>query len=264
MKIAFLSLFLALLTSPAFAENAAQPVEISASKSLEWNRKEKSYTARENVVVTQGSIRMQSDILSAHYTDDKGSTDISTLEARGNISIHSAPYTAYGDDAVYNVQTGNALLTGKDLRITTDKETLTARDKVEFYGAENKLVASGEATAIRGTDKLSADSLTAFFDKSGDGKMAINKIVAENKVTIKTAKETITGDHGVYDIPAQKAVLTGKVKIRQGENWLSGTRANIDTATGISQLLGSGKDGDSGLVKGVFYPKTLKKKTESP
>lgn len=263
MKIAFYSLLFIFITGTAFAEEAVQPVKISAAKSLEWNRKEKTYTARENVIVVQGQISMQSDTLSAHYNDDNGMTNISTLEARDNVTIKSAPYTAYGDNAVYNVKTGNALLTGKNLRITTDKETLTAEDKIEFFGTDNRLVALGNATATRGTDKLTANSLTAYFDKAADGKMALNKITAEKNVTIKTVKETITGDRGIYDIPAQKAVLTGKVRIRQGENWLEGTRANIDMATGISQLLGSSEAGDKGRVKGVFYPRTLKQKTES-
>ncbi|MBI3441941.1 MAG: ostA-like family protein [Proteobacteria bacterium] len=251
------------LSGVAWADSALQPVEISAAKSLEWNRVERTYTAREKVLVVQGAMRLQSDVLTARYNDENGMTNISTLEAQGRIIIQSPPYTAYGDNATYNVKTGNAMLTGKNLRITTDADTLTARDKIEFFGAENRLVARGNATASHDDDILTADRLDAFFSKQDGDQMKISKVTATGNVTIKTAKETVTGDAGVYDIPTQKAVLTGKVRIRQGENWLEGTRANIDMATGISQLLGSGNAETEGRVKGVFYPKALKRETGS-
>ncbi len=260
---AFLFICSNAFADPAAIGTSAQPVEISAAKSLEWNRKEKTYTARQNVVVKQGAARMQSDLLTAHYNDDSGMTNISTLNATGNIIISSPPYTAYGDTAVYNVKTGNATLTGKDLRITTDADLLTARDKIEFFSAENRMEASGDATATHGDDTLTADTLEAYFGKDATtGKMAINKITSHGHITIKTIKETVTGDDGVYDIPTQKAVLRGKVRITQGRNWLEGTRADIDMATGISQLLGSGDAENGNRVKGVFYPSELKKEKE--
>lgn len=266
MKKTFLILAFTLLSSAASAEvisNTAQPVEISAAKSLEWNRKEKTYTAREKVKVVQGAILMQSDLLTARYTDENGMTNISTLEAKNNITIQSPPYTAYGDTAVYDVRTGKATMTGKDLKITTDADMLTAKDKIEFFGTENRLVASGNATATRGGDTVTADVLSAHFDKDAAGKMGLEKITATGNVTIKTEKETLTGDQGVYNVPAQKAVLTGKVRISQGKNWLEGTRADVDMATGISQLLSNGKANSESRVKGVFYPSELKQTDKS-
>ena len=263
MRQIFFILLASLLNSAAFAEvptGSAEPVEISAAKSLEWNRKEKTYTAREKVVAVQGAAKIQSDALTARYNDDNGMTDIKTLEADNHVIIESPPYTAYGDHAVYNVKSGNATLTGKAMQITTEADVMTARDKIEFFGTENRLLATGNATAVHGGDTLIADRLGAYFSKDKAGKLAATKITASGNVTIKTPKENITGDEGVYDIPTQKAVLTGKVRIRQGENWLEGTRANIDMATGISQLLGSGNAETEGRVKGMFYPSTVKEK----
>jgi len=248
----------------AFADAPPQPVAISAAKSLEWNRKEKTYTAREKVVVIQGTVRMQSDLLTARYTDDNGMTDISTLEAAGHIVIQSPPYTAEGDAAVYDVITGHAVLTGKNLKITTETDVLTARDKIEFFGAENRMTAVGKATATRGDDTITADALDAYFSRNSAGKMAIDKMTARGHVTVKTARETVTGDDGVYYITTQKAVLTGKVRISQGENWLEGTRADIDMTTGISQLLGGGDADTENRVRGVFYPDEAKLKTGNP
>jgi lipopolysaccharide export system protein LptA len=266
MKKIFLFLPLIFLSGLAAANmpGKAAPVEISAAKSLEWSRKDKTYTAREKVIVTQGSSRIQSDILVARYTDDNGATGFSTLEANGRVTIQSPPYAAYGDHAVYDVKTGNALLTGKELKLTTAADLMTAQDKIEFFSAEQRLTATGKATATHGSYTVTADILGAYFDKDASGKMALKKITAHGHVFIKTDRETVTGDEGVYDVVTQKAVLTGKVLIRQEQNWLEGTSANIDMTTGISQLLGSGNPETEGRVKGVFYPSAGRQKTEGP
>lgn len=233
-----------------------EPVEISAKHSLEWDRKAKTYTAREDAVATQGNLRISADLLKAHYLDEKQASDISSLTAGGNVVIVSPPYTAYGDNAVYDVASGNATLTGEGLRIETPTEKLTAKDSIVFYGKENRLVAKGGATALRGTDRLNARELSAIFAEDAQGKLGLRKMTAVGGVVIKTLKETIEGDRGSYDPVGQKAELTGRVRIYQGENWLEGTRAIVDLRTGHSQLFSESGDG---RVKGVFYPKSTKK-----
>jgi lipopolysaccharide export system protein LptA len=252
-------LFICLLiacAAPAVAQTA--PVEISADHSLEWNRKAKAYTARGNASATQGNMTVRADTLTAHYNSANGSTDISRLTAAGNVTIASPPYTAHGDSATYDTATGNAVMTGQNLRIKTTTETVTATDKIEFFSSQNRLLASGSATATRGADTLSANSISAYFKPGTGGGLALDRLTADGAVTIKTARETVTGDTGVYDIGAGKATLTGTVRIFQGESLLEGTRAEVDLKTGISQLFsnaGATSATGDGRVKGVFYPK---------
>lgn len=236
--------------------SAAQPVTISAARALEWDRKARTYTALQDVVVTQGTTEIRCDRLTARYAENDQSTNIKTLEAAGHVTIASPPYTAYGDKAVYDVQSGNAVLTGHDLHITSDADLLTAVDRIEYSAKENRMTAVGQATATHGEDTLKADKLSAYFAKDANGKMAARKIMADSNVTIKTARETATGDSGVYDLTTQKAVLNGKVSAAQGQNHLNGTRADVDMTTGISQLSGDGANG--GRVTGTFYPKSAK------
>ena len=247
---------LALLSSAAFAQlpvsDSNAPVEISAKHSLEWNRKAKTYTARENALAKQGAFQIASDLLTAHYSDDKNAGDISTLNADGHVIIQSPPYAAYGDKAVYTIADSSAQLTGGDLRIETPTERLSAKHKIEFFGLQNKLTAIGDAVAVRGTDTMRANVMNAFFYKGVNDKLALQKITAEGSVSIKTLKETITGSRGIYDVVAGKATLTGKIRVLQGDNWLEGTRAVVDLKTGVSQLFAEGADG---RVKGLFYPK---------
>lgn len=248
-----LALLLTFLAAPARAEDA--PVEISAAKSLEWNRKAKTYTARGDARAKQGPLEVSADTLSAGYSEARGGTDISRLSAAGNVVIVSPPYTAVGDRADYDLANGKAVLTGGNLKISTATETLTARDSIDFSTVQNRLTANGNAVAVRGTDRLSADVLTADFSRDAAGKMALQKMTAANNVTIQTARETVTGDHGIYDVIAGKATLTGKIIIMQGGSRIEGSRAEVDLKTGISQLFAEGNTQTQGRVKGVFYPK---------
>jgi len=264
------------------------PVEIFADKTLEWDRLKKTYTARGNAIARQGSMQVKSSTLTAHYSGGEGAgggigSNIDRLVAQGQVEISSPPYTGYGEEAVYDIASGIATLTGSDLKITTPAEMLTAQKKIEFDTAKNRLSAYGSATARRGTDSLSSETLSAFFAPAADGNIALQRIVADTPVTVKTARETVTGDSGVYDVIAGKATLRGRVRILQGDNWLEGTRAEVDLKTGISKLFADVPNvparpalivdgiaqppanpvGD-GRVRGVFYPKKKEPEAQQP
>ncbi|TAL34787.1 MAG: hypothetical protein EPN97_07960 [Alphaproteobacteria bacterium] len=273
MRLLLVVLILVTFTLPALAKQESssplpvaskEPIEISAAKSLEWDRKNHTYTAKKSALAKRGLFQIAADRLVAKYHGAKGATDIYELDAEESVVIQNPPYTAYGDHAVYDVATGHALLTGQNLKIMTETESLTAKDSVEFFAQENRLTATGDAVAVKSPDTLKADVMNAYFQKDAQGKLAMHKVTASGHVVIQTAKETVYGDKGTYDIPAQKAVLTGKVKIYQDRNWLEGTRAEVDMKTGISQLFAEGSPATEGRVKGVFYPKAQTPAPEAP
>ena len=235
---------------------ASDPVEITAQKSLEWNRAKQTYTARGEAQAKQGALSVASDVLTAAYDSKGGGTNITTLTAEGNVKVTSNGYSATGDKAVYTVATGHAVLTGEKVQMTTPDTVVTAKNDIVFDRDNNSLTAEGGAVATRGADRLNAESMTAFFKNTeGSGALTLDHITAKGGVTIKTAKETITGSSALYDLTAKKAGMEGPVKVIQGENTLEGTRAEIDLTTGISRLFGGATTpAGGGRVKGVFYP----------
>ena len=246
------------LAAPAQASQ--QPVTISAAKSLTWDRKAKTYTATKDVIATQGKVTLRSDTLTANYISGRnGAANVTTLDADGGVTITAPPYTAAGDHAVYRVKTGNAVLTGKNLQITSGKSILTAQDRIEYNSHDGTMTAIGSPKAVKGPDTLTADVLSASFTKNAAGKMTARTITAHGHVVIKTVSETAMGDNGVYNTTTQKAVLTGNVRVLQGKNWLQGTRADVDMKTGISRLSGKGDAATDGRVTGTFYPQQRKK-----
>jgi lipopolysaccharide export system protein LptA len=246
-----LFLLSAFTVAPAYADDI--PVEISAAKSLEWDRAAHTYTARGDVVAKKGEAEIHSATMTAAYTEGKGGTEVDQLRAEGHVVVSSPPYKAYGDRAVYDTKNGDAVLTGKNLHVETGDERLSARDEIRYAAKASTLTAKGNAKAVKGPQTLSAETLTALFAKDAQGKMITKKITAAGNIVITTEKETVTGDSGVYNVPEQTAELTGHVRILQGKSFLEGTRATVDMATGVSRLFAEGDSETQGRVKGVFY-----------
>ena len=238
---------------PAAAPQA--PLEISADQALEWNRTAKTYTARGKAEAAQGDLKITSDLMVASYPDDANSSDIREVTATGNVILTSPPYTAQGDRAVYDIAGGRAVLTGANLRVTGNGETLTARDSIVYDRLQNRIETAGGATVTRGTDMLTADRLSAALGSDAAGKQRIESVTADGNVIITTPRDVLTGSRAVYDVTTQKIELTGQVILAQGKNRLEGTRATLDLKTGVSKLFADAAKTANGRVRGVFYPK---------
>lgn len=263
--LAALSVF-AVMPPSAFAQSATPatsslPLEITAKKALEWNRDKKQYIAREAAKAVQGDFSVTADTLTADYREGKGgATEIYRLTAEGHVAIVSGTSTASGEKAVYEVDSGKAVITGSALTLVSKTLTVTAKERFEYYANEGKLVAVGRPLVTSGTDTLEADHVTAWMDKGGAAPTAstssmggdLKKADAEGNVVIVTSSETATSNRATYDAATNKAQLIGNAKVKRGQDILEGDRAEMDLTTKVSQMFGSGSK--DGRVKGVFYP----------
>ncbi len=229
------------------------PVTVEAENGIEWLRDARQYIARGNARATQGEVTVLADRLIASYREAAdGSTEIFQLEADGNVRISSPTETAYGDRAVYDLDSQRMRLTGQDLRLVSAEDTVTARERIDYFQQEKMAVAVGDAVAKRGDRTIRADTLTARFAEGKDGKQQLTRVDADGNVVITTPNEIARSRQAVYTVARETAVLTGDVKITQGRNQLNGQRAEVNLRTGVSRLL-AGQGGD-GRVKGIFVP----------
>jgi lipopolysaccharide export system protein LptA len=236
-------------------ENSGEPIEITAEQALEWDRQNRLYIATGDVIITQGEVTLNADKVVAEYADDGngGNIDLTILTATGNVIIRNTDSTVTGDQAVYDVRTGQAVVTGDNLALTTPQQVVKAKESLEYNTVTGEAKAVGDAQVVSGTDTLAAQSITAFFQKDeATGQQSLNRAQAEGGVKITTPEETITGNSGTYDAPANTATITGNVKIVRGPNTLEGNRATVNLATNVSQLFGGGSMDTR--VKGVFFP----------
>ncbi len=247
---------------PAFGQNLLsfgggdQPVEITADEGIEWRRKEKVYIASGEARAARGEIELFGDILSAFYRDGAdGSTEIYRVEAHGNVRILSPNERVYGDDGYYDVERGVVTLTGKDLRLETGGDRITANESLEYWEAKQLAIARGGAVASRGDKSLSADLLVGHFRKDDEGRLVLNQVDAEGRVEISTPTDFVTSKSGVYHVDKELAELIGDVKITRGEAQLNGEYAEVNLATGVSRLLAAPPGGESdSRVHGLIVP----------
>lgn len=245
-------------------QNNNAPLEITADGSLEWLREEKIFIARGNALAAQGPSSVKAETLTARYKEKTagGGMEIQKVEAAENVIIESNQSKAYGDKAVYDLEKSVAILTGKDLKMTSADQIVMARDQFEYWVEEGRLNALGQAKVVRpkpegGSDTLEADKISALMKDGRDGKRTLHSLEAIGNVVITSPTEKITGTYGIYRADSNTAEITGGVKIVRGPNTLQGDRAQVDLNTNTSKIFGTSTAG--GRVKGVFYPDSEKK-----
>ncbi len=234
MKPLLCTLSLLLLAAPAYAQGLSnsnkQPLEVSADGALEWQRGQNTFIARKNALAQQGDSSLAGDTLTATYIEDaKGKMQLQTITAQDNVILTSRDSKAYGDKAVYDLNEGKATMTGQNLKMITPEQTVTARDRFEYFTQTGRINAIGDATITRpkiggGNDTLRAPTISAFLKKDANGKQTLDRATAQGGVTITTPTETITGQSGEYIATSNIATLNGNVKILRGPNTLEGER----------------------------------------
>lgn len=242
-----------------------QPLELESDKGLELHQDQQMVVARGNVVVRQGDVRLRADIVSASYKDIDGRRSIHRVDALGAVVITTGKERLTGEHATYDLERELFVLKGRNLRIEAEEQTVTAEDRLEYWGAEKRAVARGDATAIQNSDntRIRADVIEAQL-AARDGaaqtasaatspeKLALNQVRAWGQVVIKTESEVVVGDKGSYDAVQKVATLEGNVTITRGKNQLSGAKAIVDMESGVSRLIAAPGE----RVRSVFYPGT--------
>lgn len=299
------------------SDNNNKPVNIQAENGIEWQQNNKVYIAHGNAKAIRGDDAVTADTLYAYYRDaqqqqqastaapqlrgnppgqqqspfDNGSTQVYRIEAQGNVVFTTPTQTAYGDRAVYDVDQATLVVTGKNLKVVTQQDIVTARDSFEWYDQKQIGVARGDATAVRqGPDHKSirGDVLTAEVTKTAappsntgqppksgqpamTGKPAtpgqpatsspgskISKVNAQGHVLLVSEDQIARGDSGVYNLETGIATLSGHVTLTRGENELRGQYAVVDTNTNVARLLAAPPSaqstGPKPRVEGLLIP----------
>ncbi|MFT8891033.1 MAG: LptA/OstA family protein [Acetobacter papayae] len=203
---------------------------------------------------------------------DSGANEIYRLEAIGHVHIYTQTDQAWGDHAVYDIDQATMVMTGKNMKLTTPQDVLTARDSMEYYAQQHISIGRGNATVTTNDQRqiradvlvgysapnTPADDKTAKTDKpaadgtspmeNGSGKL--EKVNAFGHVWVRTQTETVTGDRGVYVPDTGIARIVGNVHITRGANQIQGAAAIINMHTGLATM----SELPGGRVSGVVVP----------
>ena len=275
-----------------------QPINITSSDGISWNQNNNTVTAVGNARAIRGKVTVTANRLIAHYKKtaaanpvpahpaqgqaqqnqpqqkqsgmlnglDSGQSQITRLDAVGNVHIFTATDQAFGDLAIYHMVAGELVLTGGNLRFITPDDTITARDAIEYFSKQRKAVAKGNALVVTKDQRsIAADTLVGYFlppaaapagaipaaaaqPDTQSGKL--RRVDAFGHVIVRTTTDVATGDQGVYHPATGIAILMGDVHITRGPNELAGTRARVNMNTGIATLLAA----PGGRVSGMVLP----------
>ncbi|MBV9655491.1 MAG: hypothetical protein JOZ42_13110 [Acetobacteraceae bacterium] len=284
------------------------PIDITASDGIEWEQNAKKVIARGNARAVRENVTVTADRLIAYYRRkaggkagagtapeaqggaapvtssasgglaggdaDSAGNEVFRVEAEGNVHISTPTDHAEGDHAVYDLDQAVMVMRGRNLKLTTPQDVLTARDTLEYWAQKHMAVARGDAVVVTNDGRrLAADTLVAYTtdtaqtdghagttkasartENAGDDPLAssgkLQKVDAIGNVSIRTAIETVTGDRAVYVPETGLARLGGHVRITRGQNQLNGAEAEVNLKTGVSTLI----SGSAGRVQGLVVP----------
>ncbi len=215
-----------------------QPIEITADNGIEWQRDNQLMIATGKAKATRGNANVEADTLRAFYEKDKkGNSNISRLDASGQVKITSPTQKITGSKGVYDLTKGVLVVTGKKVSLISGKNTITADQQLEYYEKKEMAVARRNATANHNGRVLRANTLVALFFKNKFGKSQLSRVQAFENVRIVTNSESIWADKGIYDVKSGIATLDGNIRISRDGNQLNGDSAIINLKTGVSKLL---------------------------
>jgi lipopolysaccharide export system protein LptA len=267
------------------------PIDITARDGIEWRQAERQVIARGDARAIRNNVTVTADRLTAWYRKKGGNSaaavpapttglaaDTSTegnevyrLQADGNVHIYTQTDQAQGDKATYDLDQAVLVMTGRNLKLTTPNNVITARDDLEYWPQKHMAVARGNAVVTTSDAKrVAADTLVAYTmdnpppgakpaatqaaTKPQDDPLAssgkLQRVEAFGHVSVRTPTDTVTGDRGVYVLDTGMARLVGNVQITRGQNQLNGAEADVNMKTGIATLIAR----RSGRVHGLMVP----------
>ena len=196
----------------------------------------------------------------ANDPNSSGPTEIYRIEADGSVRIATETQTVYGDHAVYDVDKELVVVTGKHLKLETPRDTVTARDDLEWHDDTQLAVARGNAVDVRDDKRIAGDVLTAEVQKDPNGSSHISRIDALGNVLVSSVDQIARGDAGVYNLDTGIATLTGRVTLTRGDNELRGQYGVVDLNNNVSRLLSAPPsekltEGHPARVAGLLVPR---------
>ena len=260
------------------------PIAINASEGMEWRQDQREVIARGNARAVRQNVTVTADRLIAFYRPknaeaapsaqpaqsvlngpDTGGNEVYRVQAEGGVRIFTPTDQAQGDRAVYDLDQAVLVMTGRDLKLTTPNDALTARDSMEYWSQKHMAVARGNAVLVTNDGRrIAADTLVAYTtdapatptpqpkqQSTEDPLMSsgkLQKVEAFGNVTVRTVTDTAIGDRAVYVPDSGIARLAGRVRITRGDNQLDGSEAEVNMKTGIARLLAGTGEKVQGLV----------------
>lgn len=175
------------------------------------------------------------------------------MTAKNRPSVFSAILAALVSATLLSIPaTAQSVNTAELSKSTKKKQAVDIESNaMEIIDAKNQAIFTGKVIAKRGEVTLNAEKLIVDFlkEKQSDGtdKTTVTFLNATGGVLIITRTQRITGQWARMDVKADKAVVGGKVVVKQGTTIIKGKKLRVNLKTDRSEMTG-------GRVRGSFTP----------
>ena len=235
-KLTLLGILLFLfILKPVLAEN----LEIEASGFLEWNQQNKTYSANENAMATQGDRTIKADEIIAFYESEEDRS-ITRIEAKGSVTFQDGVDSGYTDNLVYTTQTQTIILSGSKNYLESEQFTAESASKIEFFQVEGKLSLLNKAViSLSDNREIQAEQIDLELIEGNQ----IKSMNARGNVKLTEESGRIAyANSAVYNAETEDTTLTDSVEIIDGDNLLRGEKAIINMVSGYSKILAGGEN----------------------
>ncbi len=247
------------------------PLVIDAETSVVCDEVARKCVATGLAKAQKGTSIVHGDVLTVSFTENK---EITTITADGHVRMETPTETAYGDHAHYDAALNRVLMTGGDLKIVTQKETLTAEDSLEYWHTKNQGIARGKAV-VQFPEKeqlVQADTLMVYFTpaskENNKEKTELDRVEATGDVLASGPNGIVTGDRAVYFGKTEIVEIFDNVKVTQGGNVITGGYGRANLKTNVAELFphppNTTPTGPIKRISGVIVPKDLKNREKTP
>lgn len=246
------------------------PIIIEAEDSVVCDETAHKCVATGLAKAQKGTSTVYGDVLTVYFSEGKA-RDITAMTAEGHVRMETPTEKAFGEHAHYDVALDRVRMTGENLKIVTQKETITANESIEYWNkeGEKKGIAKGNAIATfpEKEQLVQADTLIAYFkpstEKTEKETLALERVEAEGNVFASGPNGVVTGDRGIYIGQSDMVEVFGDVKVTQGGNVIEGGYALADLknnkATMYTHPPGVTRTGPHKRISGIIIPKDAKK-----
>lgn len=235
------------------------PLIVEADDSLQWLRNEKQYVATGNATAQQGDLTLKANVITAHYesenteTGDHDATTITFIKGETAAKLTRASLIATANVIEYDIITEFVKIFGGSPLIINGQDRMSATEVITYNRSTREIIARGDAQVkLANGQELHGNIITIVITQDeGD----IETVTADGNALVTSQSDTgqqrAVADTMVYTRTDGIAVLTGNVEIEDGNNLLTGDRAEVNTITGTSTM--SSSQGGK-RVGGVFNP----------
>ena len=183
----FLALF---IYSSALANENLNQFKVEADKSIEYFEKQKIYIASGNAKASKGNFSLEAEKIKA-FMGEANTSNISDIEATGNVIIKNKDTIAKSDFARYDFYKKFILLKGNTQSIKSKKFKLQSNRFISFDDINKIAKSEGDVRLIlSGPISISSKRINANFNKIDN---TLVSAYAQGNVKIKTKSETRLG-----------------------------------------------------------------------